>query len=318
MGKGEVKRGKIFNKYSAQLNNLVRLRLYDSELLFEKTYLCPICLLPFSEESLDVSKDIFLTLEDAPPKSLGGKANTLTCKKCNNESGYKIDFHLLEALKEQGIRTFSPNSGSKLFVTHKGIEVQGILKVDTEGEISFIIKPENNEPKRFAEYVSRVGKDDNVEIRFPASRVEVKNFEVALLKTAYILAFEKFGYPLILSKAFDIVRDQLKKPTEDIYPSGFWTMQKPFSGDNIGVHLIITQEFEGFHAIFNLKTGSSEYGFVVYLPTSQKTTKSVIEKLRIQQAGFTLSYDSYKNTDYFEYQENQKMMTDFMRKRNEI
>ncbi|MDD4438113.1 MAG: HNH endonuclease [Tissierellia bacterium] len=39
-------------------------------------------------------------MEDAPPKSLGGKANTLTCKTCNSKCGHEIDFHLTERLLE--------------------------------------------------------------------------------------------------------------------------------------------------------------------------------------------------------------------------
>lgn len=39
-----------------------------------------------------------LTLEDAPPKSLGGKAHVLTCKECNNKAGQKIDYHLTERM----------------------------------------------------------------------------------------------------------------------------------------------------------------------------------------------------------------------------
>jgi len=124
MGKIEHRRQIIFDRYSKQLHNLVSYNLIDYELKYEQTYICPICLNQFSEKDLDTSLENFLTLEDAPPKSLGGKANTLTCKKCNNESGYKIDFHLTQKLHEVGVESFKPKTTSKVSIIHKGITVK--------------------------------------------------------------------------------------------------------------------------------------------------------------------------------------------------
>src|SRR5450759_5042191 len=72
MSRGATKRLEIFNKYSKQLSSLVKLGLCDLKLEYKKTFICPTCLHQFSEDDLDISKENFLTLEDAPPKSLGG------------------------------------------------------------------------------------------------------------------------------------------------------------------------------------------------------------------------------------------------------
>ncbi len=316
MTKKKDKRQIIFDAYSNQLKNLKEIELCDIELKFENTYICPICFEQFSEEDLDVAKDNFLTLEDAPPKSLGGKANTLTCKICNNESGYIIDYHLVEKLNELDIHSFLPSTGSKAYLTHKGVKVQGFVKVDEQGKITITHLEKTNNPNNLKAYVNQAGKNDITELEFPVSRVDLKKFEIALLKTAYILAFEKYGYPLILSKAFDIVRKQIKNPNQDIYPSGFWTRQSIFNETNKGVHLITTQGFEGFHSIFILRTKAQESGYGVYLPISQKTTTEIIEKLKVQKAGFILRYMSYKDSDYFNDKENQKICAEFMKKRN--
>ena len=45
---------------------------------------CPICLIPFSEAQVTSGKDV--TLEHAPPKTLGGKIVCLTCADCNNKA----------------------------------------------------------------------------------------------------------------------------------------------------------------------------------------------------------------------------------------
>ncbi|TRW25354.1 hypothetical protein FMM05_08605 [Flavobacterium zepuense] len=316
MSKTQEKRHKIFNIYSKQLHSLVDNGLSDIQLKFEKTYICPICYNQFSEADLDTSKESFLTLEDAPPKSLGGKANTLTCNKCNNEFGHTIDFHLAEYINEADIHAFLPNTGSRVKMTHKGIRVQGIVNVDADGKITITHIEKINNPKVLKDYVAKTGKDDIADLEFPASRVEFKKFEIALLKTAYILAFEKFGYPLILSKAFDIVRDQLRNPEKNIYSTGFWSRQSVFNKSIAGVLLIITPGFEGFQAIFVLATGASESGYGVYLPISYKTAISTIENFKKQEAGFGLKYESYQESDYFNDESNQKMCVAFMNKHN--
>lgn len=317
MGKGEDKRRLLFDRYSNQLKSLKELNLLDFDLKFTNTFICPVCLEQFSETDLDTSKANFLTLEDAPPKSLGGKSNTLTCKNCNNSFGHEIDFHLVEKLNELDIYSFLPKSGSKAFLTHKGVKVQGIVNIDDHGNITVTHLKKVNNPNLLDEYVKTTGKGDTTTLQFPVSRVDFKKFEVALLKTAYILAFEQYGYALILSKAFDIVRQQLNNPTQDIYPTGFWTRQDAFNELNTGVHVIKTRGLEGFQAIFILKTKSKTTGFGVYLPISSKTTLDVIERFKNIPAGFEMTYESYNQTDYFGDKRNQKMCVDFMKKHNE-
>ena len=51
-------------------------------------YVCPLCRRPFTREGLANGT---LTLEDAPPKSYGGKPVALTCKPCNNSNGSSVD-----------------------------------------------------------------------------------------------------------------------------------------------------------------------------------------------------------------------------------
>src|SRR5687767_11490489 len=113
MSKGEDKRHIIFNKYKENLNFLVDNAFLNSD---KDVYICPICL----KKHFDLNSDDPLTLEDAPPKSLGGTANTLTCKSCNNTAGYKIDFHLTERLRELDSAKFIPGTETPVKITIKG------------------------------------------------------------------------------------------------------------------------------------------------------------------------------------------------------
>lgn len=224
--RGADRRKKIFDLYSNQLRNLVSEGLLPGvELPFVDTYICPICLKAFSSKDLADSSPNMLTLEDAPPKSLGGKANVLTCRKCNNTCGHEIDFHLTERLIEIDSRAFLPNTQMKAKLKHKGKTVQGTVKVDSVGKIVVTHATKNNHPENLNSYISQTGKGNAVEIEYPKSRVDVHRLEVALLKTGYMLAFAKFGYAFILDTAFDQIREQLKNPEMEIYPEGFWTKQ---------------------------------------------------------------------------------------------
>jgi hypothetical protein len=316
MSKSE-KRKYLFNKFSQQLKDIVQLGLYDIELPYDKTFICPICLKLFSENDLDIELANHLTLEDAPPYSLGGKANTLTCKKCNNEAGSKIDAHLFELLNEQEIKSFSPNTSAYVTVEHQGQKVQGFLEIDNDGKITVTHLKKNNHPEKLEKYVEITGKGAKPNLFFNVSKVEIKKVEVALLKTAYILAFEHYGYPLILSKAFEPVRQQILKPDEEIYPNGFWSKQDCYNEKSSGVHLIKSKGIGGFMSIFMLETKNKvKSGYGVYLPISIHTYKAAIENLKKYDIGSQVEFESFMTNDYFNDKENQKLCLNFMKKQN--
>jgi len=158
--------------------------------------------------------------------------------------------------------------------------------------------------------------NDAAEIEFKPSRVDKLRLEIALLKSAYIIAFEHFGYSLILSSPYNIVREQLLNPEKEIYPEGFWTKQNSFSKAHEGIYLVSEIGFEGFYSIFCLKTKVSEYRFVAYLPISEQNTTDVINRLKQIDAGFSMKMVSYMSNDYFEDVQNMKMMSKFLRENN--
>src|SRR5690606_35367754 len=113
MAKGIDKRLLIFEKFKNNLNLLI-----DNSFINGKrdNYLYPICLRPHKH----INSDTPLTLEDAPPKALGGSVNTLTCKSCNNTAGHKIDFHLTERLREIDSGKFIPGTETPIKVNIDG------------------------------------------------------------------------------------------------------------------------------------------------------------------------------------------------------
>lgn len=271
MSKGEDKRQAIFNKYKDNLNLLI-----DNDLLTgdKDVYLCPICLRPHAE----INTDGPLTLEDAPPKSLGGSANTLTCKSCNNTAGHKIDFHLTERLREIDSGKFIPGTETLVKINIYGEAFQGKITVAEDGTMTMFHSKKNNNPDRLDKTMAKLKGGHIFNMEFLKSRVIPENLEYALLKTGYLMMFERFGYSLILDRCFDIVRQQLINPQERVYPEGFW-FSPTYPKSMTGVYFICDKGLECFVAIFNLDTGNTERMFGTLLPLPINDIATVIKNL---------------------------------------
>lgn len=246
-------------------------------------YHCPLCTEHFNKEDLD---NKLLTLEHNPPKSLGGKGTILTCKKCNSKAGHSLDTEILNALKEIDAYGFKPNSEfrTKFFNDSTGDHgVNAKLSVDKNGELTIRIDDDINNPrisKKFIEnathkYVNPVFADDirmagwHKEVSFkypiPDPRDE-KILQIALLKIAYLIAFEKLGYIFLFSKSIQIVRDQLNNPDKEIIKPPFW-IKYDFPDENLGVNIITKpKKLKSLLIVFDLKTKSDKYRFAVVLP----------------------------------------------------
>lgn len=129
MSKNDERRQRIFDKYVTNRNLLIDNGLLEGQ---KDIYICPIC---FEPHEAIVGEDP-LSLEDAPPRSLGGKANTLTCKSCDNESGHKIYYHLTERLRELDNAAFLPNTETKVKIKFDDEDTNATINVEGEGKIS--------------------------------------------------------------------------------------------------------------------------------------------------------------------------------------
>lgn len=271
MSKGEDKRQAIFDVYKDNLNLLIDNGFVTSD---KDLYLCPICLRPHK----DLNSDDPLTLEDAPPKSLGGSANTLTCKTCNNTAGHNIDFHLTERLREIDSGKFLPGTETPVKVNIDGETFQGKIMVEEDGTMKMHHSKKNNHPTKLDKAITALKGGKTINMAFLKSRVIPENLEYALLKTGYLMMFERFGYSLLLDTCFDIVRQQLIKPEERVYPEGFW-FSPPYSKSITGVYFICDKGLECFVAIFNLDTGNTERMFGTLLPLPLNPISEVISNL---------------------------------------
>ncbi len=313
MSKGDDKRQRIFDKYVTNRKLLIDNKLITGE---REVYLCPICEKPHTAIDNEESQ---LTLEDAPPKSLGGHANVLTCKTCNNTAGHEIDFHLTERLRELDNAAFLPNTVTKVKIRMGEDVFNGSINIDEHGKMTMYHSKKNNHPVKLEEKMVGLKGGDIVDLNFLKTRVIPEKLEYALLKTAYILAFQKFGNSLIFDPCFDIVREQLKNPDQRIYPEKFW-MTPPYPKEMEGVYFVCDEGLECLFALFNLDTGNSLRKFGVFLPCPINDISQVLDKLgqRFEvEKSFTLNMYPWEQNDnkYLDDIENIKAMFDWIERR---
>lgn len=311
MGKSEERRQRIFDKFKASLNMLVDNNIVSSQ---KDVYICPVCLKPHKQ----LNEQDPLTLEDAPPKSLGGKAHVLTCKSCNNEAGTAIDTHLVNRLRELDDASFKPGSEANVKVRIGSEVFRGTISVSEKGEMSMYHRNDQNHPGKLEKAMNGLA-GTKLNIDFFKKNVIPESLETALLKTGYILLFRKFGYSLILDKCYDIVREQLKFPDKKIYPDGFWFSPEP-SKIASGVYFVCDKGLECMVPVFKVTTGASERTFGVFLPLPINDLADVIKQLNIKLAAsssieLTLYPLDQDKMNYLDNIDEVKAMNEWIRKR---
>lgn len=296
----EKRRRNIFDTYSANLHLLAHNGIIDIQLRYPNTYICPICLEQFSEEALNQDSNNPLTLEDAPPKSLGGKANVLTCKACNNKCGSNLDYHLAQQLNEKDWREFRPGVEFDAHFEKDGRTIQGRVRVGLNGDAKVTHLDVNNNPLKLREHVMTTKHGDGVSIKFKKSKVEPDKIKLALLKTAYLLTFRKYGYAFILDNVYDRIRNQLRNPENVIYPLDFW-FNAPFPTDIVGSPFITEKGLEAIFTTFVLKTKFSERMFSAVIPITSVPIETIIAEIKLrfeQDSTFPVTLDLMKEADY--------------------
>lgn len=169
----------------------------------EPIYPCPICLTPFTVDAL---ADGRLSSEHIPPESVGGHELVLTCKRCNNSAGTKLD---ADAAVKELVR--SAMAGTRQHRERVKAAI-GDLRVNAEvhlsgGRYSLVVPHHVNKP----------GTADNLKaVAWPGSSmtVEYRRFselgaKISWFRAGYLALFAVAGYAFALDHAMEIVRRQI-------------------------------------------------------------------------------------------------------------
>lgn len=169
----------------------------------EPIYPCPICLTPFTVDALGDGR---LSSEHVPPKSVGGYDLVLTCKRCNNSAGTKLD---ADAAVKELVR--SAIAGTREHRERVKAAI-GDLRVNAEvhhsgGRYSLVVPRHVNKPGTAdnLKVVARPGIPITVQYR----RFSELGAKISWLRAGYLALFAVAGYPFALDPAIEIVRRQI-------------------------------------------------------------------------------------------------------------
>ena len=259
-------------------------------------FVCPQCLRWFPRELWNISN---LSLEHVPPKSMGGKCRTITCTKCNNQSGSLLD---AELHKELTLSEFFEG------VANASIEAHYRLEGMTSDIVATITRPDSN-TLHITGIPKRTDPAHLIEIRqLPIANAEDFRFtisigtwkvarpQIAKLRIAYLWAFSIFGYSLLLNRSFLTIREQIMRP-EDHILEVFPTLRVTSQAQNdypIGVSIIDSPAaLQGILVNFNLKRPQKTYSRqMILLP--KPTHEGISELLTMTEGQHqTVSLDYY-------------------------
>ncbi|MEA2096513.1 MAG: HNH endonuclease [Candidatus Cloacimonadota bacterium] len=203
------------------------------------SYICPICGNLFDRNSIQSKR---LTAEDVPPKSIGGRQMILTCKRCNNDLGSKLDSQIKNY--QNFIKSVKTISTGKGHLTHKvkyqvnGYEANAICKMNNS-KININFQKKINNPiniTRINEFLESQTKSENNGFEFnisPNSRFHIRYFDIALLKNAYLIIFAKLGYTYIFHENYKIIRNQIINYDKKILKNFVIRLNNDYNGFNL-------------------------------------------------------------------------------------
>lgn len=257
----QTKRLQLLNNCVKQIENLPWITQEGESIQIKNVFICPICLkaIELSKIKEDKLNDV-ISLEDVPPKSIGGKPNLITCKKCNNSCGHDIDVYLQNELKY--IEDLKSKKDKKAKVSSEEISLNATFSLNDDNSIALIIKKENN-PNNVQAYFDHIKKSwanttINVQISLSDVKRNKESANIALLKSAYLLAFKKLGYIYILNSNLSVVREQILNPNDKIL-SSFIVGDESYIPDTYsnGVYRAFFNKMEILMVIFSFKLGNA-------------------------------------------------------------
>lgn len=285
MSRNKQKKLAIFKLFSQNLEWVKEHPFISIKPDFSNGYICPLCFDVFSEKDLDDSFPNYLTFEDIPPVSLGGKPLALSCKSCNSRSGHELDIQLLKKLLEEDAKLFLPNSQAQTTFELNGNSVNGTLEVDSNGKVIIDLHRQRSNPHQSNQFMKDMFPPRTIynpmfypdkalsnQYESPTFRMKFKETskerraEIALLRIAYLYAFATLGNGFFINGGLYKVREQILNPEKDILPKVFW-LKIPFPKESEGMNIItLPKEMQSFLVIFNLKTASLERQVAIVLP----------------------------------------------------
>ena len=200
------KRNSILEYYAKQIEAIPFVTADGVEFRMADAYICPLC-----QHVYAIAHDA-LTLEHVPPESVGGKPILVTCKACNNSQGADLDVYLMNELEISHNLSHLDTIPQKSRIAFNGIEINAQTTFSKSEGFKFMISPNNNNPIEFEGFMKEArNAKEGYEIKLTANITNRKRntdlANIALLKSAYLMAFQELGYMYVLNPCTNKVRE---------------------------------------------------------------------------------------------------------------
>ena len=179
----------------------------------------PICLSEF--DRLDVVAGTEVTLEHAPPKSLGGFPICLTCKSCNSKTSL-IDQHAFLSAKARS--EWAEGRGAPIVINLFGHK-RSYRFIPQDSNAPFPARKHlfRNGTIELGPLPTKAHLDANKGISFSIPQRDDFEF-VSMIKSAYLMVFSLLGangYKFAENIGLQPVREQIMNPEKKILKGGF-------------------------------------------------------------------------------------------------
>lgn len=278
----EERREWLFDLYSGNLSALFPKQV--------DIFVCPLCIKSFTREDLSAK---LLSEEHIIPS---GNLTTLTCQKCNNETGSALDSHLLKRIQfEENMAISGGPVRTKIRVGQGEQNTNMYLSLeDGKPCIKLVGLPDQSNPrlqeKLIKEWQSGTV-DMNLDYKFGYDHIRSR---VALLRSAYLMMFRQFGYAYILSKGIELVRKKIQDPsTETSISGGMIFLKEPISQSTVTL-LSEPKHLRCFFVLLKLSR-KIDYNVGIALPGETQASTEFYKKWADQTGPvkFTLSHMPY-------------------------
>ena len=209
------KRDAIIDACSKQIEAIPFVTSDGVEFHMTDAYICPLC-----QHVYAIAHEA-LTLEHVPPESVGGKPILVTCKACNNRQGTDLDVYLMNELEISYNLSHLDTIPQKSKIAFNGIEINGQTTFSKSDGFKFMVSPDNNNPIEFEGFMKEAkNAKEGYQIKLKANITNRKRntdlANIALLKSAYLMAFHELGYMYVLNPNLNKIREQILNPKQQI------------------------------------------------------------------------------------------------------
>lgn len=287
--KSKEKREFLLRKYAKEIECFPFVTSDGQGNVGKNSYICPLCLRLFrlAQFGNDINK--YITLEHIPPENLGGKPLVLTCKDCNSICGHDLDVYLGNELEYREGKFFNDPKGYKSRFEYGGNSVNAKIKEDENGIVNIYVENKHNPPGVVDRFIESTKANDG-DFEIPGSfklgnhRRKTDVVDVAILKSAYLYAFYKFGYGYILNTNLNSIRKQIMNPNEIIIPPYYLLLNESHIPDLIPDD-VYTALLDGEKVLvvilsFNLSGSNYLHRFATILPMPNTKDLDLYNRLK--------------------------------------